>query len=613
MHSPPRREWGRRRRGAKAGSTKAARVRYVVPLVAVAVAILCYVTLLHALSHEAIGEDLETPRKAYDRGAVRKPSRAAPGARSGWDDDDDAKDDVAAADDDDDDKGGGRGKAFDAAKANLRFAPAWSDERLPPFYDDGSGEPIIVGLEQCEAFRASSTKKRRPAPAGLFNTGTNLLTLLLRANCRMAHECPGRDTPLRLQHPERPYVSQFNIEMEFRASFGRSCAPFFSQTVWGKHNPVDVYKNHTAIMYRDYRGSDGALEKAVGPRGRAELLPVVVTKDPLTWMKSMCRMPYVARFRHGQAQCCPNPVTKTSTVVAWQRGDKPRRYSSLPKLWSEWNRAYYDADFPRLMVRYEDLLWRAEATTTKVCDCVGGTMLPNFDPVTRSSKAGEGHGTGQVNDRATAAAKYANESRRYEFLDDADVAYVAAEIDPRLVDAFGYEASASRRAAATAKAPACVNDEAAFYASFGLKRRGGNPGGRLVPLDDEYEGMVLYNNILYSNVDLERKLNAAGIVRDERTKLFVPEDRKSKGVEFNGKLYTPPPRIFKDEHDCVVVNGFRWCEALQECIRSWLTPCPKQPSPSPTRRRKRDPSDVFAKARAIMSRDRRTARRRRAP
>ena len=42
---------------------------------------------------------------------------------------------------------------------------------------------------------------------------------------------------------------------------------------------------------------DGTVSAIWGERGRSEILPVVVVKDPLTWMDSMCRVSYKA---HGE-------------------------------------------------------------------------------------------------------------------------------------------------------------------------------------------------------------------------------------------------------------------------------------------------------------------------
>mgnify|MGYP000347094020 CR=1 FL=1 len=56
--------------------------------------------------------------------------------------------------------------------------PKWSE--ILDFY----GPPKILGLETCSLFRKNTKQEdRHVAPAGLFNTGTNLLDNLIDDNC----------------------------------------------------------------------------------------------------------------------------------------------------------------------------------------------------------------------------------------------------------------------------------------------------------------------------------------------------------------------------------------------------------------------------------------------
>lgn len=59
------------------------------------------------------------------------------------------------------------------------------------------------------------------------------------------------------------------------------------------------------------------------------------------------------------------PVT-----ISWSQ-TVSREYKSLAHAWSEWYREYLDADFPRLMVRFEDLIFHAPAVLEKIRECVG--------------------------------------------------------------------------------------------------------------------------------------------------------------------------------------------------------------------------------------------------
>jgi len=216
----------------------------------------------------------------------------------------------------------------------------------------------------------------------------------------------------------------------------------------------------------------------------------------------MCRMAYAASWdRVAQAQCCPSSIAATAASVKW-RPDKPAStYASLVDFWSRWNRAYADAKDPRLMVRYEDLLWRPEETTAAVCACVGGTMAPTFDPIAGAAKGGVAHGSGEATGRASAMAKYGAEAHRYAHLDEADVDFFKRNVDADLVAALHYGATNERRRAATNASATCEPDPPAYLAALGLKvSKKVDGGGKLVPLDDESDG-VIANNKFYGNPD----------------------------------------------------------------------------------------------------------------
>jgi hypothetical protein len=64
------------------------------------------------------------------------------------------------------------------AKA-IEQLPTWT--QVTDLYGD---RPIIAGLERCADFRAKVPAERRMlGAAGMFSTGTNLVTLLLKQNC----------------------------------------------------------------------------------------------------------------------------------------------------------------------------------------------------------------------------------------------------------------------------------------------------------------------------------------------------------------------------------------------------------------------------------------------
>ncbi|KAJ8604719.1 hypothetical protein CTAYLR_006569 [Chrysophaeum taylorii] len=261
------------------------------------------------------------------------------------------------------------------------------------------GEPRIVGLETCSAFRgAVKPHSRRWAPAGMFNCGTNTLLKLLRANC--AFEGKGRHA--------------------------------LWQAPWGKHNPVAWRGEHWAPQFRPPKWQP-AVET---------IFPVMVVKDPLTWMKSMCRNPYEAHFkhtsRHRSQETCPSPVAETETTVRFQP-TRPGHYESLAHLWGEWNAAYLNVSFPRLIVRFEDLLFDSERTVKLACECVGGTARAPFRQAEEATKDESAGHRGPVNDRDKALRLYADETERYAHYTANDLVFVRNALGPSgLLDLFHY-------------------------------------------------------------------------------------------------------------------------------------------------------------------------------
>lgn len=219
--------------------------------------------------------------------------------------------------------------------------PLW-EQVASLYYSDGSdGDgttttttdrgPVIVGLETCHQFRATvPVTDASVAVAGLFNTGTNPAAMYLAANC----------------------VMPFNTKND---KTGRGMR---WQVPWGKHMVADRKWTNTA-------SHDANVNKT-------NVLPVVLVRDPYSWMQSMCQHPYAAHWEHS-ATHCPNLVTTTvqegddddddgtvvsSVPVSINYPGGKAEWDSLVHLWSDWYNQYLTADYPRLMVRYVQYLYR---------------------------------------------------------------------------------------------------------------------------------------------------------------------------------------------------------------------------------------------------------------
>lgn len=52
-----------------------------------------------------------------------------------------------------------------------------------------------------------------------------------------------------------------------------------------------------------------------------------------------------------------------------------RHFTSLVDVWNSWYREYYEATFPRLIIRFEDMLFHPEDVVEAIRDCVNGSWF----------------------------------------------------------------------------------------------------------------------------------------------------------------------------------------------------------------------------------------------
>ena len=89
--------------------------------------------------------------------------------------------------------------------------------------------------------------------------------------------------------------------------------------------------------------------------------------------------------------------------------------------------------------RFEDLMFHAEETVSKVCTCGGGTMRPKFRYVEDSAKGQTGPHAGSAGFLASLVT-YGNSTLRNKDIlkDSRDADYARATFDKTLMDTFGY-------------------------------------------------------------------------------------------------------------------------------------------------------------------------------
>ena len=170
------------------------------------------------------------------------------------------------------------------------------------------------------------------------------------------------------------------------------------------------------------------------------VLPAVTIRDPLFWLQSMCKHPYTAVWQAGDH--CPdfnvdNLYLKTKLTYS----DFSRQHESILHHWNDYYNEYLVADFPRLLVRYEDLLFHPKELTKSVCECAGGSMKMDgsFVFIVDTAKKGVGaHGSARTG-YVDAMIKYGSETKRYaKYVAKRDLEYIRDHGDADLMTLLHY-------------------------------------------------------------------------------------------------------------------------------------------------------------------------------
>lgn len=109
----------------------------------------------------------------------------------------------------------------------------------------------------------------------------------------------------------------------------------------------------------------------------------------------MCESPYTMDWNHSSSHC-PNLIEESTIMetdvttftkdlpasmgvnvfIRWGRFQ--RTFDSLAHVWNQWYKEYVEADFPRLIVRFEDLIFHTEEVLHEIHDCAGAEWKQDY-------------------------------------------------------------------------------------------------------------------------------------------------------------------------------------------------------------------------------------------
>jgi hypothetical protein len=239
----------------------------------------------------------------------------------------------------------------------------------------------------------------------------------------------------------------------FGSLFNANDNLFVSNLAWGKHTPIndETFRKSHQASYEDPISADN-------------IFPAVAIRDPAVWAVSMCKNEYAMEWTHTNPnevtnvdeQHCPNFVpnnidydqdeslyTNSTVPVTIHYAKFDRIHDSMIDHWNDYYREYFhQTRFPRVMVRFEDLIFHPKQVIQAVCECAGGAIKNDneFQYIVDSAKITEGHGndkTGYVD----AIIRYGNGGfPRWNSggMTDSDRKYVIERLDPEMMKFFGY-------------------------------------------------------------------------------------------------------------------------------------------------------------------------------
>lgn len=289
-----------------------------------------------------------------------------------------------------------------ASEVTHLYGPSTLDEQQPL---------LVAGRETCAKFRRSIPPGQQAylGVAGLFNSGTNALLYYLRAN---------------LVLPVVAAQDNNNKNSTISTVDNTTHGGILTQVPWHKHWFSRLRANHTIALHRTVP--------------KEYVMPIVVIRDPLTWMQTMCRAPYLVEsyvlvrgdepisqdqplssVRRRLADC-PS-LTRGNPAVQIPAMMSNMSWPTLLHLWKDWYNDYIRSNQPYLMVRWEDLVFRPRDVVNVIRHCTGAIWKESsFVHVVDQAKWEHVRELGPQSNWISAMIKHAHPPRRWRRLTAAD-------------------------------------------------------------------------------------------------------------------------------------------------------------------------------------------------
>jgi hypothetical protein len=108
-------------------------------------------------------------------------------------------------------------------------------------------------------------------------------------------------------------------------------------------------------------------------------------------------------------------------------------FSSLAHLWTEWHQEYLAAGFPRVVIRYEDMVFHPQKVMRTLTDCVGLSLKKPFQINVEASKQ---HGMSAG--RKEAMANVVQRKAHFAGMMEKDLEIARVGLDQKLITSLHY-------------------------------------------------------------------------------------------------------------------------------------------------------------------------------
>ena len=321
---------------------------------------------------------------------------------------------------------------------------------------------ILFGTETCQI-----ENWKHVSVAGLYDSGTNLLYNMLKKNCKANGK---KFVSVIWELPHTKHIPIDNITAFYESlifwNVVASDKDLPSKPPWmfnNNDNDNDINGNESFVPYgirrflmdtNFYQGkykTGSILNRELESKHiwghklemstfrQLSTLPVIIIKDPLTWIKSICRTSYTIHWNtksYGK-KICPKFVKDKSSMM-WHY----KEYKNILQLWNEFYSHYISYHlnvnilYPMIILRYEDLLFHPHLVTQQICNCVNGQFKNDDSFNVIDQRVSPKYSR---NDRASALSVYGNPKYRYMGYTIDDIQFIRQNAHPLLVDLFDYK------------------------------------------------------------------------------------------------------------------------------------------------------------------------------